>query len=501
MRVGILSVFVDYHRRGRHNRGALQPQAGALIAALLPERVEVEVINDVWEDPDWSRSYDLLIVSAMHSDFDRARQVAHYWRRRGAKTVIGGTFASLYPELCAPWFDCVVVGDPEDTIPRLYADFEAGRLGARYVSAGYFAEEVRTPRFDLVADCQLVPLGLEATRGCPFACQFCILTGRGTRFETRPVSAVLRDLRTGMDSLRRHTPPWRRNVAVFYDNNLAGSFAWLRELCAGLAPLGLRWGCSVTFNAASNRELVKTMAKAGCGFIYVGLESFNDLTLAAMNKRQNIVRRTREMIAMAHDHGVLVTAGLMVSPWNDDLAYLRAIPEHLGDCGLHVPTYVCFETPFPGTPLFDAAAAAPEPAFLPGALLRDFSTYTLVLRPRYADTEAFVQAYRDLLASVYAPARRLGKVLRDAAALLPRGGWRPLIADIVDQWTASQRPDADRTYIAGTDRAPPEDAAIPFSDADFTDERERERILAPIPVSDDAGRLLPAWRARARLGN
>jgi len=35
MRVAIISVFVDYHRRGEHHRGVLQPQVGPLIAALL----------------------------------------------------------------------------------------------------------------------------------------------------------------------------------------------------------------------------------------------------------------------------------------------------------------------------------------------------------------------------------------------------------------------------------------------------------------------------------
>ena len=41
MRVGIISVYTDYHRRGRHHRGVLQPQIGPLIAALLPPEVEV----------------------------------------------------------------------------------------------------------------------------------------------------------------------------------------------------------------------------------------------------------------------------------------------------------------------------------------------------------------------------------------------------------------------------------------------------------------------------
>ena len=91
MRVGVISVFTDYHRRGRHHRGALQPQIGPLVAALLPPEVEIDVVNDTWEDPDWSRDYDLVFLSALHSDFDRARQLSHYYRRRGAKTVLGGS--------------------------------------------------------------------------------------------------------------------------------------------------------------------------------------------------------------------------------------------------------------------------------------------------------------------------------------------------------------------------------------------------------------------------
>ena len=43
MRVGIVSVFVDYHRRGRKNRLSLQPQIGPLIAGLLPRDVEIEI--------------------------------------------------------------------------------------------------------------------------------------------------------------------------------------------------------------------------------------------------------------------------------------------------------------------------------------------------------------------------------------------------------------------------------------------------------------------------
>src|ERR671925_1081027 len=95
MRVGIIFAYMDNRRKGRKYRGAIQPMTGTLIAALLPPDVEVEVINDNSPgEVDWSRDYDLLFISSIHSDFDRARQISHYWRRRGAKTVYGGFMAS-----------------------------------------------------------------------------------------------------------------------------------------------------------------------------------------------------------------------------------------------------------------------------------------------------------------------------------------------------------------------------------------------------------------------
>jgi hypothetical protein len=113
MKIGIISVYVDYHRRGRKNRLSMQPGIGPLLAGLLSPSDEIEIVNETWRDLDWSRDYDLLFISSLHPDFDRARQVSYYWRRRGAKTVYGGPFASAYPDLCQPYFDTVVVGDPE----------------------------------------------------------------------------------------------------------------------------------------------------------------------------------------------------------------------------------------------------------------------------------------------------------------------------------------------------------------------------------------------------
>ena len=268
MRVAIISVFTDYHRKGRHHRGGLQPQIGPLIAGLLPDWCEVEIVNDTWDDPDWTKAYDLVFLSCVHADWDRARQISHYYRRRGARTVLGGSMAGTYPHLCAPYFDAVVIGDPEDTVGRVVEDARANRLQPVYRSAGYFADRVPVPRIAPVARKQVFPPSVEATRGCPYACDFCALTAVGTRHALRPVHTVVRDILAGQAALREAgVAGWKRRLIVFYDNNLAGNLRWFRELCLALKPLDVLWGACLTFNVIANRDarmrVFETLAELG----------------------------------------------------------------------------------------------------------------------------------------------------------------------------------------------------------------------------------------------
>jgi hypothetical protein len=491
MRIGIISVYVDYHRRGRKNRLAMQPGIGPLLAGLLPRDAEIEIVNETWRDPDWSRDYDLVFLSSLHSDFDRARQISHYWRRRGAKTVCGGSFASTYPELCQPFFDAVVVGDPEASVPALYSDFARRALKPRYVATRYAAHDVAPPRFDLVAGQSLTPLCLEATRGCPFECEFCVLTGLGTRHHTRPVADVLRDIRRGQEAVRSRFRPWHHRIVGFADNNIGGNLPYLRELCAALAPLGLQWYAAATFNVAANPELVRLMSHAGCRVLYVGLESFNPETLRDMNKNQNIVTKIRVAIDNCRRNGILLISGLMISPLTDDLGYLAALPDHLEACGLHLPTFICFESPIPGTPHFRRLAARRDPVLLPNALLRDFTGYTLTVQPARAPLPEFVEAYRGLIERVYSPARRLRKLADDLSYFLPRGRWFAALLDAIDTLAVDPVPERARSLIAGSDTPPPE--SVPLGARDFDSEEEQARVMGPWRVTDERGAVLPQW--------
>ena len=117
----------------------MQPQIGPLIAGLLPRghrgRSRQRDLGGTGLEPGLRPP----VLSCMHSDFDRARQISHYWRRRGAETVIGGAFASSYPDLCQPFFDAVVVGTPSTRFPP------CTRIPARVISRAATGTRTTTP--------------------------------------------------------------------------------------------------------------------------------------------------------------------------------------------------------------------------------------------------------------------------------------------------------------------------------------------------------------------
>lgn len=493
MRVGIIFVYVDYNRKGGDYRGVLQPQIGPLIAALLPRDVEVEVINDTWEEPDWTRDYDLLFITCAHSDFDRARQISHYWRRRGAKTVFGGIMASTYYSLCQPFFDSVVIGDAEGVVPRIYEDFCEGELKPLYVSKAYDAAKVPVPRFDLFAK-QVLPLSLEATRGCPFTCEFCSLTGIGTRFHVRPPELVVRDIQEGQRMLKGLVPDWKRYGAAFVDNNIGGNPAHLVKLLEAITPLRLRWGAAITFNVVTDIDIVRMLARAGCRFLYMGLESFNAESIADMHKYQNAVDKTKMVMDQCRNHGILVLSGLLINPLIDDLSYIETIPRRLNESGLHLPSFICFECPIPGTPYFHRLASKDEPVFMPNALLRDFTGYTLVVKPKRESIEDFIEGYKAVLDATFKTTAKFRKLADDLPRFIRRGYWESIIMDLIQQFSVVyRRPHPDRTYLPVTDVVPPEMISVPLTEADFDSEEERNAVMEPWQVTDSEGRVLPQW--------
>src|SRR6185503_10866155 len=128
------------------------------------------------------------------------------------------------------------------------------------------------------------------------------------------------------------------------------------------------WGCALTFNILKDDELVRLMARAGCRYIYTGLESLNPESIQSMNKRQNHISEVDEVIQRVFSAGILLSFGLIIGSDGDTNEYLEKLPEYLADLKYFSVTFLGIVCPYPETPFYRTLAA--EGRLLPRTISR-----------------------------------------------------------------------------------------------------------------------------------
>ncbi len=390
----------------------MQPAAPELVAGLCPADAEVEIYNEKENDVPLDRHWDLVFFSYLHPFYEHTKVLSTMFRRAGMTTVAGGRHASLYVQDCLEHFDSVVVGDPEPNVPQLVEDFQQGRLRKVYREPLTDPAQIRPYRYDLVDMRSNRFRGpcIEASRGCPFTCNFCVLTGH-EKYRYRPVPQVVEDIRTRM-RFNRHFFGAVDDTFLFYDNNLGGSPKYLRQLCEALIPLKKTWGCSLTMNVLEDPETIRLLGRAGCRYIYTGLESLSPESLGSLNKHQNHLTRLEQMIEKTYSNGILLSFGLMVGTDGDTNEYLQKVPDYLSDLKLFSITFLGIVCPYPGTPFFETVSR--EGRLLPGVTARDLDCYTVCHRPARLGPTEVVEHYRNLCRTL----PRMGNLVKHCTSKL-----------------------------------------------------------------------------------
>lgn len=397
MKVAIVSTYTHPTRTRVKEPSVMQSTVPELLAGLLPEHVEVEIFNEKEADIPLDRDWDVVFFSYLHAYYEHTKVLSTLLRRRGVVTVAGGRHAQHFTSDVLQHFDAVVTGEPESNVPALIADLERNEL-RRIYDAPSNPSAIRPARYDLIdfSKNRFRFSGIEASRGCPFQCNFCVLTGH-ERYRTRPVADVIDEIKTKV--------AWNRNLGgladdmfMFYDNNLGGSPKYLRELCEALIPLNKVWGCALTFNILRDPELVELMGRAGCRYIYTGLESLNPESISAMNKGQNKLGDVKQVMDRAYQNGILLSFGLIVGSDGDTNEYLSRLPEYLAELRSFSITFMGIVCPYPETPLYAQMKA--EGRLLPNTISRDYDGYTLCHRPKNLDPSEVIEHYRRLCGQI-----------------------------------------------------------------------------------------------------
>jgi radical SAM superfamily enzyme YgiQ (UPF0313 family) len=344
----------------RHRRLIRFPQLTMpLLAAWTPNHWEVSHTDEIVQRVDFEKPVDLVGITANTPAAPHAYELAAEYRRRGVSVVIGGPHATLLPDEVAQHADAVVVGEGELVWPGVLKDFEHGELKRIYRSCPIpDLGKMPAPRWDLIKG-RVYGKGVTiASRGCPFACDYCTIPQMyQRRMRYRPVHEVV-------DEIRRM--PGRS--LIFWDDNIGANRAWAKELFNAITPLKRWWTSQCTADLAFDDEFMSLAARSGCKALFLGLETISQASLNVANKRHNRAGEYLEVIQRFHANGIAVQAGVVFGFDHDDRTIFRSTVEFYRSVGLDSAT-VSVLIPFPNTPLFRRLDAEGR------ILTRDWSKY------------------------------------------------------------------------------------------------------------------------------
>jgi radical SAM superfamily enzyme YgiQ (UPF0313 family) len=348
MRIQLLSPAGEIHRNGsgifkRSLRYA--PLTLTTLAAMVPDELRADVvIQDEGVEPlDLNFSADLVGMTAITGTALRAYQIADELRARGHTVVLGGVHPTLLPHEAAAHADAVVTGYAEQAWPQLLRDYAAGRMQSRYhFPTGRILKGVPIARRDLLKRKRYATVNsIEATRGCPHQCEFCVVptAWRGI-YAHRPVEEVVAELRTFSG---RH--------ALFIDLSPVEDVDYAKALYSAMIPLRIRWLGLATTRLAEDRDLLQLAAQSGCKGVLIGFESISQSTLNGTRKHFHAASRYAEHVRRLHDHGIGIQACFVFGFDDEDESVFERTVEFVDRTKIDLPRYAV-ATPFPGTPLY-----------------------------------------------------------------------------------------------------------------------------------------------------
>jgi anaerobic magnesium-protoporphyrin IX monomethyl ester cyclase len=301
-------IFIEPKAPNLHIFSKFQlPRLGSFILGTMMKNRgwEVEIIVEQTQNIQFQKitGADLVGISTITPTAPRAYAIADRIRDMEIPVIMGGPHVTYLVEEGLGHADYIIRGEGERALMALIDAWEGKRCFSEVPNLAYRTDGKITlnpmqpslenldtipfPDFSLLKN-KLLHIGLRKTipvqtsRGCPFNCSFCSVTGMfGKKYRFRSTENIIREL-------RQYNHP--RNDIFFYDDNFTANRNRAKELLRKMIEEGFtfRWSTQVRVDIAKDLELVRLMKKAGCHTLYIGFESINPESLKEMHKAQTV---------------------------------------------------------------------------------------------------------------------------------------------------------------------------------------------------------------------
>ena len=314
------------------------------IAALTPSNWDVEIHDARTTPVDFNMNVDLVGITSYTADITNACKIADGFRNNGIKVVMGGVHVSALPDEALQHADAIVVGEAEAVWEKLLRDCEKGELKTIYKNSSLIEMSgMAIPRRNLLDSSMYSSFySVQATRGCPFNCEFCTVTAFfGQEFRVRPVEEVIEEIK-GFDS----------KEFFFIDDNITGRSGFAKKLFKELIPLNRKWGGQTTLNFAKDEELLSLYAKSGGRYAFIGFETLSDENLKKISKSWNSPDGYKEAIKKIHGVGINIIGSFIFGLDGDNTDVFEKTYNFIMENKIDAAQFHIL-TPFPGTKLYD----------------------------------------------------------------------------------------------------------------------------------------------------
>jgi len=373
------------------------------VAAESPPDVSLRIIDEQIDEIPWDDPFDLIGITCMTAAAPRAYEIADRYRKRCIPVVLGGMHPTFCPEEASIHADAVVLGEAEGLWPEVVSD-----VRNRCLKPIYYHDHLpalkglkHPPRYLLESKKYKTIHAVQATRGCPNLCDFCAVSAfYQATHRKRLVEEVIEEI--------CEIPS---KFFIFTDDNLTADKHYASQLFKALIPLRKLWVTQATIAITDDSELVKLASKAGCVGVFIGIETFSEQNLEAVNKGFNRVEKYREAITTLHSYGIGVEAGIVFGFDHDD-PYVFEHTLNIMD-NLHIDAaQISIFTPLPGTSRYHSMKSR--------IIDLDWSHYDFhnaVFQPRNMTAQALKDGHDWITHRFYS----LGRIIRRAWRFM----WRP----------------------------------------------------------------------------
>ena len=332
-----------FHSSKRRSLNAAPPLGLGILAALTPPDFDVVIIDESFEEIEYTTQFDLVGISVLTPAAFRAYHIADSFRSLGTTVVLGGVHVTVRPDEASEHADSIVVGEAETVWLKLIQDWRAKKLLPRYVGNPVpIPDAIPVPRRDIFkAKPYLFKNTIQASRGCPHNCTFCMvpqLFGRKTRY--RSVGSILREI-DQLDS----------RIIGFVDDNLVAVPSQAYELFYALRSRSVKWVSQMSLTIAENERLLDQAADSGCVGIGVGFESIVTENLASVGKHISRVERFLTLVNRIHQRGIAVEGNFIFGFDHDEEKIFEATVQFAKEAHLELANFYIL-TPYPGTLLY-----------------------------------------------------------------------------------------------------------------------------------------------------